>query len=138
LHRLKDEDSWLGVQGIQKRETLAEKIEEKKVASALAAQKAEKEQLRLERENVDRTRVGVFDPAPEVVERNRRRRREMEQPEDEASLDPRVGVLYRDKGGRGKKGWFEWLSGKTGEERQVEAAAAVSGQVQTQAKEATS
>ena len=87
-------------------------------------QKAEEEQLRLERENVDKTRVGVFDPDEGVVARNRRRREEMERPEDEQSLDPRVGVFYRDKGEGKRKGWFEWGWGKTGEERQVEAQAA--------------
>jgi hypothetical protein len=87
----------------------------------------------LEQENVDKSRVGVFDPRPEVVERNRRRREEMERPEDEGSLDPRVGVFYRDKGERKGKGWFDWVWGKTGEERQVEAATAaavVAGQSQ--------
>jgi hypothetical protein len=99
--------------------------------------------LRLEQENVDRTRVGVFDPPAEVVERNRRRREEMARTEDEASLDPRVGVFYRDKGegGRGR-GWFDWVWGKTGEERQVEAAAASAAAVavegETQGKDVKS
>jgi len=81
-------------------------------------QKAEEEQLRLERENVDKTRVGVFDPDEGVVARNRRRREEMERPEDEQSLDPRVGVFYRDKGEGKRKGWLSGLGedggGETG------------------------
>jgi len=46
----------------------------------------------------------------------------MENPEDERSLDPRVGVFYRNKE-ENKSGstWFGWLNWKTGEQKQVEA-----------------
>ena len=86
---------------------------------------------------MDRTRVGVFDPEKEVVERNQRRREEMDREEDESTLDPRVGVFYRDKGDK-RREWFDWLGGKTGEERQAEAAAAqtqTQGQAEAQVKE---
>src|SRR5208282_239884 len=127
-HRLKDEDSWLGSSGIQKRENLTKKIEEKQLAVEAAAIKAEQERLSLEKENTDRTRVGVFDPDSKVVEANIRRKEEMNQPEDEGSLDPRVGVFYR--GGKkedsssSSSSWFGWMNWKTGEQKQVEAAQA--------------
>lgn len=125
LHRLKDEDSWLGSSGIQKRENLAKKIEEKQLAAEAAAVKAKEERLALERENTDRTRVGIFDPDVKVVEENRRRKEEMENPDDEESLDPRIGVFYRGregKGGSSSSSWFGWMNWKTGEQKQVEAA----------------
>jgi hypothetical protein len=122
LHRLKDEDSWLGDSGIQKREDLAKKIEEKHVAAEIAVVKAEEERLALEKANVDAARVGIYDPAESVVEMNRRRREEMERVEDERTLDPRVGVFYRDTGDKKAK-WFEWWNWKSGEEKQAEAAA---------------
>src|ERR1700733_5023111 len=97
MHRLQGEDSWLGSSGIQKREKLAKKIEEKQIAAEALAAKAEEERLALEAANMDRTRLGIFDPAVEVVENNRRRREEMGKVEDERTLDPRVDVFYRDK-----------------------------------------
>jgi hypothetical protein len=108
---------------------LAKKIEEKQLAVEAAAIKAEQERLALEKENTDRTRVGVFGPDSKVVEANRQRKEEMNQPEDKASLDPRVGVFYR--GGKKEDSssswsWFGWMNWKTGEQKQVEA---------TQAKE---
>lgn len=121
LHRLKGEDSWLGQKGIQKREDLAQRIEEKHAAAEAAVIKAEEERLRLEAENVDRTRVGIYDPGKETLEANRRRIEEMKKVEDEASLDPRVAVFYRGEKKSGSS-WFGWLTGKTGEEKQVEAA----------------
>jgi len=120
LHRLKDEDSWLGSSGIQKRENLAKIMEQKQLAAEAAAKKAEEDRLALERENMDRTRVGIYDPAEDVVAANRRRREEMEKVEDEKSLDPRVGVFYRDVGERKRESWFSWIW-KSGEEKQVEA-----------------
>ena len=122
LHRLKDEDSWLGAGGIQKRENLEKKIEEKQVASEIARVKAEEERLASEKTNTDRSRVGIYDPDPSVVEANRRRREEMEKPEDEQSLDPRIGVFYRNKGeSKSSTSWFGWLNWNTGEHKQVEA-----------------
>jgi hypothetical protein len=75
----------------------------------------------LEEENMDRTRVGIYAPADDIVEANRRRIEEMKKVEDEAALDPRVGVFYRGEKKTGSS-WFGWLTGKTGEEKQVEAA----------------
>src|SRR5271163_28356 len=83
LHRLKDEDSWLGKLGIQRREDLSKKIEDKKAAEEAAAIKAEQDRLALEAANMDRTRIGIFDPSDEVVEANRRRLEEMQKVDDE-------------------------------------------------------
>ena len=121
LHRLKDEDSWLGDKGVQRREDLAKRIEEKHLASIAAGKKAEQERLQLERENVDRTRVGIFDVDPEIAERNRRRKEEEQKPEDVEKLDPRVAVFYR--GRESKGGWFGWMNWKSVERKQVEEAA---------------
>jgi hypothetical protein len=121
LHRLKDEDSWLGEKGIQKREDLENRIEDKKIAAEAAATKAVEERLALEKANTDRTRVGIFDPNAAVVDANMRRKEEMNQPDDESTLDPRVGVFYRDKGEKKESSWFGWLNWKTGEAKQVEA-----------------
>jgi len=123
LHRLKDEDSWLGRLGISKREDLSKKIEDKKAAEEAAAIKAEQDRLALEAANTDRTRIGIFDPSDEVVEANRRRLEEMQKVEDEKTLDPRVSVFYRDAGEK-KNSWFGWVNWKTGEQKQVEAAEA--------------
>ena len=122
---MKDEDSWLGEGGIQKRENLEKKIEGKQVAAELARVKAEEDRLVLEKANTDRSRVGIYDPDASVVEANRRRKEEMAKPEDETSLDPRVSVFYRDGGKENKSGssWFGWLNWKTGEQKQVEAQA---------------
>jgi hypothetical protein len=128
MHRLQGEDSWLGSSGIQKREKLAKKIEEKQIAAEALAAKAEEERLALEAANMDRTRLGIFDPAVEVVESNRRRREEMGKVEDERTLDPRVDVFYRDKKEKkSSSSWFTWWSSKTGEQAQVEAAQAKEG-----------
>jgi hypothetical protein len=79
--------------------------------------------LALEKANMDRSRVGIFDPADKTVEQNRRWREEAEREEDEASLDPRIGVFARTlerKDGGGS--WFGWFGGwKSGEQKQVEA-----------------
>jgi hypothetical protein len=123
MHRLQGEDSWLGSSGIQKRENLAKKIEEKAVAAEKAAAKAEEDRLAMEKANTDATRVGIFDVDPAIAEANRRQREEMEKIEDEKTLDPRVGVFYRDRGEK-KNSWFGWWNVKSGEEKQVEAAAA--------------
>ena len=94
---------------------MEKKIEEKQVASEIARVKAEEERLALEKTNTDRSRVGIYDPDPSVVEANRRRREEMEKPEDEQSLDPRIGVFYRNKGeSKSSTSWFGWLNWKTG------------------------
>ena len=141
LHRLKDEDSWLGDRGVQKREDLAKRIEEKQVAAVAAAKEAETERLRLEQENMDRTRIGIFDVDAETAERNRRRKEEEEKVEDERKLDTRVGVFYRGRGeskdgggGYGGGGWFGWLGWKTGEQKQVEAAQAQAKVLEKEAK----
>ena len=118
LHRFKDEDSWLGERGITKREELSQRIEQKTLVADASAKKAAQDKLELEERNTDRARVGIFDPSKEVLASNLRKTEEMEKVEDETSLDPRVGVFYRDRGE--KKGWFEWLW-KTGEKQQVEA-----------------
>jgi hypothetical protein len=70
---------------------------------------------------MDSTRVGVFAPEDEIMEANLRRIEEMNKVEDEATLDPRVGVFYRGAKKMGSS-WFGWLTGKTGEEKQVKAA----------------
>jgi hypothetical protein len=125
MHRLQGEDSWLGSSGIQKREKLAKKIEEKVAAAEATAAKAEEERLALEAANMDRTRVGIFEPAVEIVEANQRRKEEREKVEDESTLDPRVGVFYRNKGEKKiSSSWFGWWGSKTGEQEQVEAAQA--------------
>ena len=122
LHRLQDEDSWLGQSGVQKREALEQRIEHKQIEAAEAAKRAEEERLALEQANTDRTRVGIFDPDKSVIERNRRRKEQMEQIEDEKTMDPRVGVFYRGNEGKSRlSSWFSWLDWKTGEEKQVEA-----------------
>ena len=95
LHRLQDEDSWLGAKGIQRREALASRIEEKQTAADIAARKAEEERLRIEAENTDRSRIGIFDPDAAIVERNRKRKEEMEQIEDGTKLDLTVSVFHR-------------------------------------------
>ena len=78
----------------------------------------------MEKANTDRSRVGIYDPDASVVEANRRRKEEMEKPEDVGSLDPRVGVFYRDRGeNKSGSSWFGWLNWKTGEQKQVEAQA---------------
>jgi hypothetical protein len=121
---LKDEDSWLGSSGIQKRENLAKKIEEKQIATEMAAKKAEEGRLRLEQQNTDRTRVGVFDPDVKIVEENRRRKEEMQKPEEEGQLDPRVSVFYRRREGKGEassSSWFGWMNWKTGEQKESKA-----------------
>ena len=120
MHRLKDEDSWLGERGIKKREDLTKRIEEKVLATETEKIKAEHDRLELERTNTDITRVGIFDPEEKIVEANRRRKEEMEQPEDEKNLDPRVGVFYRGRE-KSESSWFGWLNWKTGEKKQVEA-----------------
>ena len=101
---------------------MAKKIEEKKAAAEVLAAKAEQERLTLEKKNTDRARVGIYDPDAKVVEENRRRKEEMEQPEDDSTLDPRVGVFYRDRSEKSGSSWFSWLNWKTGEQKQVEAA----------------
>lgn len=68
--------------------------------------------------------MGIFDPDSSVVEANRRRIEEMGKPEDEGSMDPRVGVFYRDRGeNKSGSSWFGWLNWKTGEQKQVDAQA---------------
>jgi hypothetical protein len=122
LHRLQGEDSWLGQKGVEKREALEQRLEQKQIEAQESARKAEEERLALEQANTDRARVGIFDPDPAVVERNRRRREEMEKLEDEKSMDPRVNVFYRNsKEQSGFSSWFGWLNWKTGEEKQLEA-----------------
>ena len=123
LHRLQDEDSWLGQKGVEKREALEQRIEQKHIAAKEAARKAEEERLALEAANTDRTRIGIFDPDKSVIERNRRKKEEMEKVMDEKTMDPRVNVFYR-KTGEEKSGlasWFSWFNTKTGEQKQVEA-----------------
>ena len=121
MHRLQDEDSWLGEKGIEKREVLGHKIEQKQIEAQEAARRAEEERLALEQANTDRTRVGIFDPDPEVIERNRRRQEEMQNIEDEKTMDPRVNVFYRKAEEKSGSSWFSWFTGKTGEQKQVEA-----------------
>jgi hypothetical protein len=88
----------------------------------VAAEKAEQEKVALEQANTDRTRVGIFDPDPEVVARNRRQREEMEKVEDETAMDPRVNIFYRNSEEKsGLSSWFGWLNWKTGEQKQAEA-----------------
>ena len=66
--------------------------------------------------------MGIFDPDESVIERNRRRKKQMEQIEDEKTMDPRVGVFYRGNEGKSRlSSWFSWFNWKTGEEKQVEA-----------------
>ena len=89
---------------------------------------------------MDRTRIGIFDVDAETAERNRRQREEEQKVEEEGKLDPRVGVFYRGRGERkdgGAGGWFGWLGWKSGEQKQVEAAAAAQTQTTTPAKEDT-
>lgn len=100
---------------------MAKKIEDKQIAAEAATAKAVEERLASEKANTDRTRVGIFDPKSTIVEANRRREEEMNQPDDEATLDPRVGVFYRDRGEKKESSWFGWLNWKTGETKQVEA-----------------
>jgi hypothetical protein len=122
MHRLQGEDSWLGSSGIQKREKLAKEIEEKAAAAETAAAKAEEERLALEAANMDRTRLGIFDPAVEIVEANQRRKEEGEKVENENTLDPWVGVFYRNKGEKkSSSSWFGWWGSNTGEQEKVEA-----------------
>ena len=128
LHRLKDEDSWLGKIGIAKRDDLEKRIEDKNVAKESARVKAVEDRLALEEANTDRARVGIFDPSEEEVEANRRRMEEAERGEDEGALDPRIGVFARaaTTGEEKKEGssvsWLGWLSSwKSGEQKQVEA-----------------
>ena len=116
LHRLQDEDSWLGKKGIEKREELTEKVERKGIEAEERREKEKEKLLRMEKENMDRTRIGIFDPDPAVIEQNRRRKEEMERIEDEETLDHRVDVFRRTAQ---DKSWFNWLF-KTGEQKQVE------------------
>jgi len=77
----------------------------------------------LEAAHTDRTRIGIFDPDKSVIERNRRKKEEMEKVMDEKTMDPRVNVFYR-KTGEEKSGlssWFSWFNTKTGEQKQAEA-----------------
>ena len=55
------------------------------------------------------------------MQENRLRKEEMEKAEDEGQLDPRVGVFYRGKEGKGEASpsWFGWLNWKTGEQKQA-------------------
>ena len=80
---------------------------------------------------MDRARVGIFDPSDKTVEENRRRREEAEREDDEASLDPRIGVFSRtmEKKEGGGGSWFGWLGDwKSGEQKQVEAELAAKGE----------
>jgi hypothetical protein len=101
---------------------LAKRIDEKQVAAEAAAAKAVQDRLELEKANTDRTRVGIYDPDPKIVETNQKRKEEMKRPDDEATLDPRVGVFYRTRGEKSGSSWFGWLNWKTGEQKQAEAA----------------
>jgi hypothetical protein len=70
--------------------------------------RAEEERLLLEEKNVDRTRIGIFEPDAKVVMENKRRLEMMNQPVDEKTLDPRVGIFQRDREKSGS--WFGWLN----------------------------
>lgn len=90
------------------------------MAAESAAEKARFDKLALEEVNTDRTRLGIFDPDAAVIEANRKRKEDMEKPDDEGTVDPRVGVFYQDREKRSAS-WFGWLNWKTGEAKQVEA-----------------
>ena len=132
LHRLQDEDAWLGEKGISKREKLASKIEEKETLKEQAIRLALEEKVRMENQNMDKSRIGIFDPDVKTVERNKKLQQELHKVEDEKELDPRINIFQRaTKENTDSSSWFNWFSFKSRKQKQVEAEQEESKKVNT-------